>query len=237
MRKHDHYTKTQRRRTIVEILFFALFAGLSVAGVVQLWLAVFAVGVLSALRWARLYCGWVCPINTAFRPLRRLYDKLGIRRPMPGRWLQGAWLRYLVLAAFVATAVAQQLLGVTVPILTALTVFAVLITLVFDEQWWHATLCPFGTVLHHASRSATRSMAIDTDTCIGCGKCDTVCPTDAIFHHDADGRKKPARGIAARRCLVCFRCAEVCPVNAVWYGAGGVTGTSAKATVAGQAHA
>ena len=236
MRKRANYKKTQTRRTAVEVLFFALFIALISAGAVQLWLAVFAVSVLLGLRWARLYCGWVCPINTAFRPLRWVYAKLGVRRPMPGAWLQQKWLRYGALAAFVAAAVGQQLLGVTLPILAAVTVVAVLLTLVFDEQWWHATLCPFGTVLHHSSRAAKRSMAIDADTCIGCGKCDAVCPTDAIFHHNADGSKKPLRGIAARRCLVCFRCAEVCPVNAVWYGATGITGTSGEATVAGEAN-
>lgn len=146
MRKRANYKKTQTRRTAVEVLFFALFIALISAGAVQLWLAVFAVSVLLGLRWARLYCGWVCPINTAFRPLRWVYAKLGVRRPMPGAWLQQEWLRYVALAAFVAAAVGQQLLGVTLPILAAVTVVAVLLTLVFDEQWWHATLCPFGTV-------------------------------------------------------------------------------------------
>jgi NADH-quinone oxidoreductase subunit F len=48
------------------------------------------------------------------------------------------------------------------------------------------------------------------ETCIGCGKCIKVCPTDAIT-----GELKKVHLLDKEKCIVCGSCVEICPVDAI----------------------
>jgi len=48
------------------------------------------------------------------------------------------------------------------------------------------------------------------DTCIGCGKCIPVCPTDAIA-----GELKKLHVLDREKCIVCGSCVEICPVDCI----------------------
>lgn len=69
------------------------------------------------------------------------------------------------------------------------------------------TVCPVGTALGFVSRFAIFQMEIDTDLCVNCGKCESVCKGECIDlkDHVVDGS----------RCVVCFDCANVCPNSAI----------------------
>jgi NAD-dependent dihydropyrimidine dehydrogenase PreA subunit len=49
---------------------------------------------------------------------------------------------------------------------------------------------------------------IDSDRCLGCGACETVCPVGAIAI-------KNAAFVNASRCIGCGRCADECPQGAI----------------------
>lgn len=56
---------------------------------------------------------------------------------------------------------------------------------------------------------------VDADRCIGCGKCETLCPVadirlDADTHHPT--------WLHNGRCLTCFSCYHHCPTNAIEFG-------------------
>ncbi|MCD6351786.1 MAG: 4Fe-4S binding protein [Armatimonadetes bacterium] len=51
---------------------------------------------------------------------------------------------------------------------------------------------------------------IDREACIGCGKCVTACPAQAI----ALGPDRKAR-VSANLCRGCAVCVAQCPVNAI----------------------
>ena len=54
--------------TVIRILFFALFTILIVNGKMMLWLTLFMASLLAALIFGRLFCGYVCPMNTLMIP-------------------------------------------------------------------------------------------------------------------------------------------------------------------------
>lgn len=49
---------------------------------------------------------------------------------------------------------------------------------------------------------------INTEKCVGCGKCERLCPMDNLFMEDG---KSKSRG----KCTLCYRCANHCPVQAI----------------------
>lgn len=65
---------------IVEIIFLALFFFLSKNKDLQRWFLIFEIGLLGTLFLGRVYCGWVCPMETLFRPINWLYSKLRLKR-------------------------------------------------------------------------------------------------------------------------------------------------------------
>jgi len=51
---------------------------------------------------------------------------------------------------------------------------------------------------------------IDETNCIGCTKCITTCPTDAIV-----GAKNKLHTVIPHYCTSCSRCIDVCPTNCI----------------------
>ena len=67
-------------RNIIQVIFLLLFAFLAFNGKMQLWIIVFGIGLLISLIWGRIYCGWICPINTVLRTKKYIYNKIKRRK-------------------------------------------------------------------------------------------------------------------------------------------------------------
>lgn len=200
-------------RIVTQLAFLALFALLFAKGRIQLWLAVFGSGAILSLVFSRFYCGWICPMNTLFRPLGWLYGKLGIKRLKTPAFLKHPGSRYVFLVLFVGTMLVTKKLGKELPLLAYVTGAAVFVTLFFEEALWHNHVCPYGTILSLTSRKAVKSEKIDEAACVSCGKCRTVCPVDCI---DIVADTKKMR-IRTPDCLTCHACEAVCPTGAISY--------------------
>lgn len=200
-------------RSITQLVFLALFALLFAKGRIQLWLAVFGSGALLSLVFSRFYCGWICPMNTLFRPLGWLYSKLGIKRFRTPGFMKRPVVRYPLLALFVVLMLVTRKLGVDIHLPALLLALSFMVTLFFEEALWHNRVCPYGTILSVTSRKAVKSEKIDEAACISCGKCRKVCPVHCI---DIVADTKKMR-IRTPDCLTCHACEAVCPTEAISY--------------------
>lgn len=82
---------------------------------------------------------------------------------------------------------------------------AILLGAVFINRCFCRYLCPLGAVYALFNRFALYQMQVDHARCIGCGKCDPVCPMAL------DVRKE----ITGGECIRCGRCKAVCPAKAI----------------------
>ncbi len=203
--------KATALRVIVEIIFLALFLFLLRNKDLQRWFLIFGIGLLGAIFLGRVYCGWICPMETLFRPINWLYSKLKIKRLKTPAVFKNNIFRWTVLVLFVMLMVAVKAFKIRMNLLLYISAFSVLVTLVFEEEFWHRYICPFGTLLSIFSRNPLFGMRVEKTSCVSCGICQRVCPVSAIEKED-DGMK-----IDASECLVCLKCKEKCPKTSITY--------------------
>ncbi|MDO8915925.1 MAG: 4Fe-4S binding protein [Coriobacteriia bacterium] len=79
-----------------------------------------------------------------------------------------------------------------------------------EPRLWCRHLCPLGALLGLTGRFALFGRVVDAEVCIQCGKCEHVCPLDAVSgdHLSTD----------TARCQLGLECAEVCPTDAIRVG-------------------
>lgn len=205
-----------RYRRAVQLIFLVAFVLLIAKGRMQLWIAVFLVGLIGAAFFGRFYCGYVCPINTLTEGIDWLYQKRGIKRKEVPGWVKSKAVRYGVLLLFLGTMVITLRTGRKLPVLPALTALGVLITIVYVPSLWHRYLCPYGTLLNITGSISKYYWRVDETDCKKCGICEKVCPTEAITTSGEDGYPVIDKGI----CLECTACAERCPRNSIVYAKG-----------------
>ncbi len=73
--------------------------------------------------------------------------------------------------------------------------------------------CPLGTILGWLGRAVGQKIVTTKTECIGCGKCDSVCPMSISISEKA-GR---GEDVIDTRCVGCGHCVDACPVNTLGY--------------------
>lgn len=198
----------------IRILFFALFIFLLLNGKMMLWLALYAVSLLVALLFGRVYCGYVCPMNTLMIPTERLSKKLKLQTVNSPKWLSSGEFAWFALVGSVAIMLlAQKLLHKNIPILLIWLAVSVLITLRYKPAVFHNLICPFGPLQKVFGRFAKFSEKVNKESCIGCKLCEKVCPSEAIEVKSTDKKAEIETSI----CLQCTNCQQVCPKDAIHY--------------------
>lgn len=179
-----------------------------------IWLGLFLISLIGATIFGRFYCGYICPMNTVMGATGILSKKLNWRTKSVPKVLQSKYLPWIVLLLMIGTMVlSKKVFHQEVPILILLMGVSVLVTLRYEEWVFHNHICPYGALLSLTGRWARFSTKVEPDLCIGCKKCETICPSKSIR---VDSLTKVAQ-IDPSTCHQCQSCTMVCPKNVIHY--------------------
>jgi len=185
-----------------------------------------ALGLVVAVFFGTIFCGYICPFGSFQEWIGKLGQKLFPKkhnRIVPAKLDQILrYLRYLVLIMVLyQTAVAAKLVfqsvdpyyvlfnfftnEVAVSAYIALGVITVLS--LFIERPWCKYFCPYGALLGLFNSICIFKIRRNKSTCIGCKKCDRVCPMNIEV-----SEKEIIRD---HRCISCHKCSSeiTCPVK------------------------
>lgn len=178
----------------------------------MLWLGIYAISLLLAILFGRIYCGYICPMNTLMIPIEKLSKKLKIEKKDAPKWLMSCRVNWIALvASIVLMVIFKKFWYVNIPILLFWVIASLVITLFFRPSVFHNLICPFGPLQKIFGGLARFSKQVDTQACVGCRMCEKVCPSEAITIIDQKAI------IDKALCHQCSNCKQVCEKEAISY--------------------
>ncbi|MDD3660770.1 MAG: 4Fe-4S binding protein [Lachnospiraceae bacterium] len=198
----------------VQILFLLVFLFSIITGKTVLWLGIFLVSLLGAAVFGRFYCGYVCPMNTAMRGTNFISKKWNIKKKKTPAWMLHKSIPILVIGLMILTMVlSKKILHKNIPVLLILMFIAMFFTLFYEEWIFHNQICPYGFFLKIFGKKAVFSTRVSPELCIGCKKCEMVCPAHSIIVNMETHKAE----IDQKLCHQCQACTAVCLQNAIRY--------------------
>lgn len=198
----------------VRVLFLVLFFFLIFTGKMVIWLGLFVVTIGLAVVFGRIYCGYICPMNTLMEPTEWFSKKLKIQSDSVPKWLNSEKISLIVLIFSVLSLILfKKIFSINIPLLAIILIISVIMTLRFKPEIFHNKICPFGLLQKLFGKHALFSKTIISDKCVGCKLCENVCPSKAI---EVSKENKKAI-INTAYCHQCINCTLVCSKSAIVY--------------------
>ena len=188
--------------------------------------AIIGISMILAILAGSVFCGWICPFG-AYQDLisdmgKKIYgNKFNkLINPKVDKYLR--YTRYLVLlwVIYLTTKTAYVLMDALNPyhgllnllkgefaIEGLLILAAVTTASFFINRPWCKYICPYGAVLGFSNRFRIIKLKRNTESCIGCKKCDRNCPMNIKVSEKTN--------ISQNQCISCMECTSknVCPIE------------------------
>ena len=200
--------------TFVRFSFLALFLFLIVKGKMMIWLGIFAVSLIVAILFGRIYCGYICPMNTLMIPAEWISKKLKIQSVNAPNLFKYGKLPWITLFLSIGLMIIfKKVFHKDLPFLLIWLAIALIVTLRYKPEVFHNQICPFGALQRSFGKFARFSKSVNEEECIGCKLCEKTCPSEAI-KVITDNKKAI---INTSLCHQCSNCQQECPKDAIHY--------------------
>jgi len=153
-------------------------------------------------------------MNTVMIPTEWISKKLKIQTGKTPKWLEKGILPWFLLGISVAIMLLfKRMVHINIPVLLIWLAISFLVTLRFKPHVYHNLICHFVALQKTFGGFAIFSKNVDRMACIGCKKCEKVCPSRSIIVSDEDAKAV----ITTKLCHQCTNCTDVCPSAAIEY--------------------
>lgn len=167
---------------------------------------------LLTMLFGRLFCGYLCPIGAVQELMYRLPGrKIQLGHKTLAMAIRLVLLGVIAIAGIVWSISLLSYVGIdtffhlNVTSMFFLVFLAIVAVSIVVYRPFCRLICPYGALLSLAARKSVFKLWRN-DTCIECGKCERICPTD-----------EAKQGDLKQECYLCDRCREICPVDAIAY--------------------
>jgi len=173
--------------------------------------------VLAALVLGRVFCGWICPMNTVFELAARL--KASKVRGGGNGWMPYGVLILFLLLAFITGLPLFTMIS-PIGILSRAIAFGAGLELIFiaalialewfyDRKAWCRNICPAGALYGLLGKWRMLTVAVDHSNCRACRKCYDACTMRVTVGGSA--------WLDRLTCTNCGDCVAACPEKAVCF--------------------
>jgi len=174
---------------------------------------------------ARVFCGWVCPVNLVLEFTEWLRKKLKLpnaNRSLPRKTKVAVMVFFLLVAFAVAQPLFENIspiaaLGKTLLFGSWAGMGTLLGIIVLELFWapriWCRSLCPLGGFYQLFGRFGIFRPHLDKTSCTDCGNCQAACIVDPVILEPAlSGETKK---VWAGDCMRCGACIDACPEKCI----------------------
>jgi len=175
--------------------------------------------ILLALLFGRVFCSWLCPVNTIREATNWLADIIGFKKDKP-QLITNSNLRYVILLSGIAVTFlgfpifnyilpyavlgrALQYLSIAIVFWQGIMFFLLIILLdgIWQRGLWCNYLCPTSALLSAFAKKSLFRLKRDENTCLNsCNICQRNCQWNAEPKLEK-----------IQNCTNCFVCVEKCP--------------------------
>lgn len=171
----------------------------------------------------RVFCSWVCPVNTILEYTDKLRRFLEVKDKTYNRHTKKHLALLVLLLSFIIGVPVFELFspigfsvrnalftfGIGIWIIIAIVLFELLIS----KRGWCRYFCPLGGFYQSIGKAGVFKIKFDHNACVGCDKCRSVCFAEPVILEPGIFRENMF--VESGDCSLCGACIDHCPFCAL----------------------